>query len=111
MDKITELIHQIRHYGTLRFAMFAAFLAITGGLLAIFSNSSFTFTRIFLALFGILAAATFAFLQARLSAYHHSCCTFLRDLAKKAQPPVEEDFIDQIFPPTKAIWSQKKPIR
>ena len=36
MDKLAELIQQVRHYRRLRFAIFPVFLAVTGGLMTAF---------------------------------------------------------------------------
>ncbi len=101
MEKIVELISQVRHYGTLRFAIMAAFLATNAGLFAIFPRSGSGASRFFLATFGLTGALTFAYLQFKLSAIHHRCRQHLEILAEN-HADIGRDFVSLLFPKEKA---------
>ncbi len=77
MDKVKELIQQIRHYSQLRFAIFAVFLAITGGLLTVFFRSHKD-EHFLLMLTGILFSIVFAYFQLKLGAIYSRCLEALK---------------------------------
>lgn len=83
MDRLSELLLQIRHYGRLRFAIFTVFLAVIAGLLAAFYRGEALVGRFVLMLLGILFCLCFAYLQLKLGAIHAKCQDELEKLAEQ----------------------------
>lgn len=82
MDKLSEILLQMRYYGNLRFAMLAVFAAVTAGLLtAFFRESAAGGYRFILCLFGGGTAMIFACLQSKLGAVHQGLADHLKKLA------------------------------
>ncbi len=85
MDRSSELIQQIRHYSTLRFAIFAAFLAVTAGLFTMFAAAASWAPKLFIAGAGILFTLAFLYLQNKLSANYHDCLQLLLETEKDGE--------------------------
>ncbi|WP_429885614.1 hypothetical protein [Geoalkalibacter halelectricus] len=78
--KISELILQIRYFGTLRFAMITVFMVATGGLMAAFIGLQAGGGRLVVVLCGFLLAVGFGMLQSNLGAVHQDCIDHLKTL-------------------------------
>ena len=91
MEKLNEILLQLRYYGNLRFAMLAVFAAVTAGLLtAFFRESASSAFRFFLALFGGGTSLIFACLQVKLGATHQGLIDHLSKLATASSDQNQE---------------------